>query len=285
MTIVRKCHSCLTAYLVVLGFALGLAAETVFAEGRIVVVGPNQGPIPIGPNERVTVNRTVVINGQPFTIVRVEPMPPKPKFVIGMPMPFPPGGLMYFPYPPDRDEDGVRVSHEVWVNSPGGGAPDNYVVVSVSCRPGIPRCEGCKTSFPPGSILIPDPPQPPGLTMMADRVPADAPTEMAVLGALGLADNPWTEVWMLTTGNLYFYTDRNPPGPPVRLSPASQPADLNCDDVINALDVEPFVQALIDAVQYHANNPNCGYFYADVNDDAKVDGLDIPAFVELLTAG
>jgi hypothetical protein len=268
--------------LVVAG-AVGLGDQAVFADGRIVVVGPNQGPQPVGPNETVTAGRTVIINGQPVTIVQVKQMPVKAKFAICILIPrsFPPGGFecFYVVYPPDHDEGGVHVSHEVWVNNSGSG--DTYTVVSRSCSPaGV--CEGCKTTFPAGSTYIPDPPQPSGSAFMADRFPADPATESAVLASLGLPNNAWPEVWVLTTGDLYFYTNSNPPGSPVRVSPAFHPGDLNCDGVINAFDIEPFVLALINHPGYAAAYPNCGYFYADVNDDAAVNVLDVDSFVTLL---
>src|ERR1043166_1529139 len=182
------------------------------ADGRVVFVGPNQGPVPLGPNEHVTVAVTVIINGEPITIVRIEPMPPKAKFTICVKVPTgapPPNDTtcVYFPYAQDHDDGGVHVSHEVWVNSPGGGAPDNYIVVARSCNANG-GCEGNKTSFPPGSTPTPDPPQPAGLTMFADRFPTDPQTEAAVLAALGMPNNPWTEVWTLTTGDMYFSIDR-----------------------------------------------------------------------------
>jgi hypothetical protein len=130
--------------------------------------------------------------------------------------------------------------------------------------------------------LIPDPPQPPGLTFMADRYPADPPTESAVLASLGLPDNPWPEVWVLTSGDMYFYTDSNPPGPPVHFSAPIQPGDLNCDGTVDTFDIDPFVQALIGPVGYEATYPDCGYFYADVNDDIAADGLDIDSFIAFL---
>jgi hypothetical protein len=243
--------------------------------------------VPLGPNEHVTVAVTVIINGEPITIVRIEPMPPKAKFTICVKVPTgapPPNDTtcVYFPYAQDHDDGGVHVSHEVWVNSPGGGAPDNYIVVARSCNAnGV--CEGNKTSFPPGSILIPDPPQPAGLTMFADRFPTDPQTEAAVLAALGMPNNPWTEVWTLTTGDMYFSINNNPPAPPVHVGAAFRPGDMNCDNVLNPSDIDLFVQAMIDPAAFNQAHPECGYFYADVNGDGKLNGLDVGPFVRLLT--
>ncbi|MBI5761951.1 MAG: hypothetical protein HZA51_00350 [Planctomycetes bacterium] len=272
-------------HLAIIGLAAvgmnGLGNQAAFADGRVVVVGPNQGPQPVGPNEKVAGGKTVVVNGEPVTIVEVKPMPPKPKFVIGMPMPTPPGGLMYFPFV-DDDDGGIHTTHEAWVNSPGGGAPDNFIVVTKSTHPGGGTATGNNMAFPPGCILIPDPPQPAGLKFMAAKFPADPATESAVLASLGLPNNPWTEVWELTTGDLYFFTDNNPPGPPVQIRPTFQAGDLNCDESIDALDIQWFVKALLDAQTYTANNPSCGYFYADMNADAAVNSLDVGPFVAKL---
>lgn len=272
---------------VTLLLSLSAAAWTsaALADGRVVFVGPNQGPVPVGPNERVTVTKTVIINNEPITIVMIETMPPKPKFAICVKIPtgLPPPNdtiCIYFPFPKDHDDNGVHVSHEVWVNSPPGG-PDNYIVVARSCNAaGV--CEGCKMNFPPGSILIPDPPQPDGLMMMVDRFPIDPATEAAVLASVGRPDNPWPEVWVLTTGDFYFFLNGQPPGPPVHVSPAFRPGDANCDGAIDSGDVSAFAQALLDPPAYAASNPSCGSFYADLNADGKADGEDIRHFVALL---
>ncbi|MEK6643479.1 MAG: dockerin type I domain-containing protein [Planctomycetota bacterium] len=272
------CQAVLVA--LVMSVVIGVASRPAFADGRVVVVGPNQGPQPVGPNEKVAGGKTVVVNGEPVTIVQVELMPPKPKFVIGMPLPFPPGAIVYFPFV-DDDEGGIHCTYEPWVNSPPGG-PDNYIVVKVCTHPGGGQAQGNKMAFPPGAFLIPDPPQPAGLKFMADKFPADPVTESAVLASLSLPNNPWTEVWELTTGDLYFFTDDNPPGPPVQIRPAFLAGDLNCDDSIDALDIQPFVKALLDAAAYATNNPSCGYFYADMNADAAVNVLDVEPFVARL---
>ncbi|HUN81620.1 MAG TPA: dockerin type I repeat-containing protein [Phycisphaerae bacterium] len=272
-----------------LSFLLALTAAAwtgaALADGRVVFVGPSQGPLPIGPNERVTVAKTVIINNEPITIITIEVMPPKPKFVICLKIPTgapPPFDTIcaYFPFPPDHDDNGVHVSHEVWVNNPPGG-PDNYIVVSRSCNAaGV--CEGCKMNFPPGSILIPDPPQPAGLTVMADRFPADPATEAAVLASIGRPDNPWPEVWILPTGDLYLFLNGQPPAAPVHVSSATRPGDMNCDGAIDVNDVSAFSQALLDPAAYTAANPDCGYFFADMNGDGAVNGKDLAPFIAAL---
>ncbi len=54
--------------------------------------------------------------------------------------------------------------------------------------------------------------------------------------------------------------------------------DMNCDDTIDSLDLDLFVQALL-----HAGNfAGCSLNQADMNQDTRVDGLDIEPFVQAL---
>jgi hypothetical protein len=59
--------------------------------------------------------------------------------------------------------------------------------------------------------------------------------------------------------------------------------DLNCDDVVNVFDIDPFVLALTDAAGYAAQFPSCDYMAADTNQDGDVNVFDIDPFVALLT--
>ncbi len=61
--------------------------------------------------------------------------------------------------------------------------------------------------------------------------------------------------------------------------------DLNCDGLIDAFDIDPFVLALTDPAGYEAAFPNCQLENADVNGDGVVNAFDIDPFVELLTGG
>ena len=244
--------------------------------GRVVVVGPGQQQ-PLGANECVVAGTTKVINGEPTTVVRVVPMPGKPKFVIGLPVGPMPGVLMYFPFPQDHVDGGITVGKRAFVN-PGGGV----TVVSTSCNAAGVTCEGCNVVFPPGSVLIPDPPQPPGLMFAASQFPADPQTETEVLASLGLPNTPAPQVFEMATGDMFFFINGQQPGPPVQFLPAYHTGDLNCDGAIDGLDIEGFVRALTDAAGYMAASPNCGFFYADVNGDSAVDGLDVNPFIEML---
>jgi len=61
------------------------------------------------------------------------------------------------------------------------------------------------------------------------------------------------------------------------------PGDMDCSGSVNVDDVEPFVLALIDPDGYVTGFPTCNLWLADLNGDSAVDGLDIQAFVQLLT--
>lgn len=58
--------------------------------------------------------------------------------------------------------------------------------------------------------------------------------------------------------------------------------DANCDGVVNILDLDGFVQLLLDPTGYAVSHPNCDTMNADVTGDNAADGLDITAFVNLL---
>ncbi|MFH1419698.1 MAG: right-handed parallel beta-helix repeat-containing protein, partial [Planctomycetota bacterium] len=55
--------------------------------------------------------------------------------------------------------------------------------------------------------------------------------------------------------------------------------DLNCDDLGDQDDIEPFALALTDPVAYAATYPGCPILNGDMNGDGAVDGVDIQAFV------
>jgi murein tripeptide amidase MpaA len=61
--------------------------------------------------------------------------------------------------------------------------------------------------------------------------------------------------------------------------------DVNCDGVLNAFDIDPFVLALTDEAGYAAEFPSCDRMLADVNGDGQVNAFDIDPFVILLTSG
>jgi murein tripeptide amidase MpaA len=77
--------------------------------------------------------------------------------------------------------------------------------------------------------------------------------------------------------------DADGDGIPDECESASQMGDLNCDGVLNAFDIDPFVQALTDPAAYAAEHPDCPISNADINGDGTVNAFDIDPFVLLLT--
>ena len=61
--------------------------------------------------------------------------------------------------------------------------------------------------------------------------------------------------------------------------------DMNCDGLVNAFDIDPFVIALVDPAAYSAAYPLCDRDNGDCNDDGEVNAFDIDAFVMLLAGG
>ncbi len=59
--------------------------------------------------------------------------------------------------------------------------------------------------------------------------------------------------------------------------------DTNCDGVVDAFDIEPFILAMTDPNGYAAQFPNCDIGSADANGDGAVDAFDIEPFIALLT--
>ncbi len=59
--------------------------------------------------------------------------------------------------------------------------------------------------------------------------------------------------------------------------------DLNCDDVVNFDDINPFVLALSNPAGYQAAYPNCNILNGDCNNDGVVGFGGINPFVALLS--
>jgi hypothetical protein len=70
-----------------------------------------------------------------------------------------------------------------------------------------------------------------------------------------------------------------------RSAPASRPGDLNCDELVNFDDIDPFVLALTGQAAYEAVYPDCQWLNADCNGDGSVNFDDIDGFVALLAGG
>ncbi|MBK8915221.1 MAG: immunoglobulin domain-containing protein [Phycisphaerales bacterium] len=61
--------------------------------------------------------------------------------------------------------------------------------------------------------------------------------------------------------------------------------DMNCDGATNNFDIDPFVLALVDPVEYAATYPGCDTRNGDVNCDGDFNNFDIDPFVSLLVGG
>jgi len=61
--------------------------------------------------------------------------------------------------------------------------------------------------------------------------------------------------------------------------------DMNCDGVLDGLDIQPFTLALTDRDVYEAAYAGCNWRNADVNDDDNVNSEDITPFISELTGG
>ena len=61
--------------------------------------------------------------------------------------------------------------------------------------------------------------------------------------------------------------------------------DLNCDGMLNAFDIDPFVLALTGPDEYALAYPTCDINLADIDGDGAINAFDIDPFVALLTGG
>ncbi len=57
------------------------------------------------------------------------------------------------------------------------------------------------------------------------------------------------------------------------------PCDMNCDNLVNAEDIEPFIGLLFNG------DPPCDTCTGDTNGDGSIDALDIEPFIDLLFGG
>ena len=58
--------------------------------------------------------------------------------------------------------------------------------------------------------------------------------------------------------------------------------DMNCDGIVDNLDIDPFVLALHGEAGYSAQFPDCDWWRADCDGSGNVDSLDIDPFLSLL---
>ena len=76
--------------------------------------------------------------------------------------------------------------------------------------------------------------------------------------------------------------DGLPGGSAVAQFVVTDTGDLNCDGVVDADDIWPFVMALRSRTAYEAAYPGCPFVNADCNSDGHVNYADISPFVRLL---
>ena len=67
--------------------------------------------------------------------------------------------------------------------------------------------------------------------------------------------------------------------------PSDVPGDMNCDWAVNFFDIDAFVLAVTDPVEYATQYPDCDIMNADTNGDGAVDFFDIDSFVALIIGG
>lgn len=61
--------------------------------------------------------------------------------------------------------------------------------------------------------------------------------------------------------------------------------DMNCDGVVNILDINPFTLAIANPAAYQVQYPSCDISNGDINQDGATDILDINGFIALLAGG
>lgn len=62
----------------------------------------------------------------------------------------------------------------------------------------------------------------------------------------------------------------------------SQLGDMNCDSAVTPEDVPLFATALVDPSSLWAQQPYCGLNRADINQDTRINGVDIAQFISIL---
>ncbi|TWT45536.1 hypothetical protein RAS1_19620 [Phycisphaerae bacterium RAS1] len=130
--------------------------------------------------------------------------------------------------------------------------------------------------------------QPDQLTMTASAYNAAVAGGNAVINMIASASvdpnvcNPPSFIRVAVTyeGGTPFSQDANMNGIPDECEGLL--GDMNCDGVVDILDINPFTLALSDPVAYAAAFPGCNINNGDINGDGNVDVLDINPFVALL---
>ncbi len=103
----------------------------------------------------------------------------------------------------------------------------------------------------------------------------------AAIGATAIA--LWLLLGFAPAADPDFYapdlTGPTDPTPAGAVDSGHWAGDLNCDGVVDFLDINPFVLALTDPAAYAQAYPNCDILEADANCDGLVNFDDINPFV------
>jgi hypothetical protein len=123
----------------------------------------------------------------------------------------------------------------------------------------------------------------------------DIPEDFAICGADASEWNgaalrvPDGAGYLFIAVNDSYYADNTDPDSDfyvyLRELAASPKGDMNCDELLDFSDIDPFVVALIGSDRYLQEYPDCIYLNADINEDCSVDFLDIDGFVDCLIDG
>jgi hypothetical protein len=100
---------------------------------------------------------------------------------------------------------------------------------------------------------------------------------------ISATDNP--HLWVIDFAGRHFI-EPDGSGGLVHVPGIFELGDTNCDGVVSAADIDPFVIALTGGADaYYAAFPSCDYYNADCNGDGSVSPADIDPFVLILTGG
>jgi hypothetical protein len=172
-------------------------------QGRVVVVSPDspRDGVRVNPNEKVGAVTVVRLAAGPVAVVRLDPMPQKADFNV-----ITPAGISH-PYRNGATgAAGITVTWTyTYIHSPRG---DYWRVTGIYTRAGRGRIGKTWKDFPPGSQVVPDPPQPPGTMFFCpDAMPVSPEEEEMILAEAGMPNNPFPEVWAVPSNDFLFVHD------------------------------------------------------------------------------
>jgi len=89
--------------------------------------------------------------------------------------------------------------------------------------------------------------------------------------------NQYTHVYRYGDPQAALFPDYDEDG---NLSALEVAGDMNCNGVVNTLDITPFTLALMDPAAYQQQYPDCDIMQADLNGDGLVNNFDIDYFMQ-----